>query len=158
MKECPADITRFLKTFCKTCLDEPSQSPARLFSLDNERSGNPKPQDFLHLFLHKSEYLVDFLESLVNERTGWDSKIYNTLVEHYLVNFFPENKISLKQHGPFQVLWKKNAEGCAPSIEVKLMNFLQNPDTNYDRDHVFLLCQMYGFAPGRIFLYEENKM
>jgi len=87
MEHCPADITSLLKELCIKYMDEPEIArETNIFELDGGGPPRPRPQDFLHLFIVKSEYLVEFLEHLVYSRTGWDRQIYNTLVEHYLVS------------------------------------------------------------------------
>lgn len=87
MEHSPAEITSFLKELCTKHAEESvPQRQTQIFDLDGAETTSPKPQDFLHLFLLKSEFLVDFLEHLVNARTGWDTQIYNALIEHYLVS------------------------------------------------------------------------
>lgn len=134
----PEATTVFLKSFCTgskfqtTGIDSLNPTPGGIHKA--------RPQDYLHLFLNKSEYLVEFLEHLIQSQTGWSTQIYNALVEHYLV------------------VWSKSEEGNRTQIEQRLMKLLQNPDAMYDRDQTFILCKMYNFSPGIVLLYEENKM
>lgn len=79
----PEATTVFLKSFCTdpkfqvTSIDSLYPTPGSIHKA--------RPQDYLHLFLNKSEYLVEFLEHLIQTQTGWSTQIYNALVEHYLV-------------------------------------------------------------------------
>lgn len=78
----PEETTAFLKTFCT----DSKSSAIGVGVLDTTPGAHrARPQDYLHLFLNKSEYLVDFLEHLVQCQSGWSTQIYNALVEHYLV-------------------------------------------------------------------------
>lgn len=73
-------MTEFLKVLCTEC-----NSKTKSVNPFDLSPSIPKPQDYLHLFLNKSEYLVDFLEHLIQTKSGWSTKIYNALVEHHLV-------------------------------------------------------------------------
>ncbi|KAL0275277.1 UNVERIFIED_CONTAM: hypothetical protein PYX00_003181 [Menopon gallinae] len=136
INKAPEDTTDFLKDFCVSVKNQEGSIP--LNPMGAQRKA--RPQDFLHLFLNKSEYLVTFLEHLIQNQTSWSTQIYNALVEHYLV------------------VWSRAGEGHRYQVEQRLMKLLQNPDALFDKNQTFILCQTYNFSPGIILLYEENKM
>lgn len=42
--------------------------------------------------------------------------------------------------------------------EQKILKVLRDPEANYDKDQTLIICQMLGFKPGILHLYEENKL
>lgn len=83
INKAPEDTTDFLKEFCVSVKNQEGSIPVN----PTGPQGRARPQDFLHLFLNKSEYLVTFLEHLIENQTSWSTQIYNALVEHYLVSW-----------------------------------------------------------------------
>ncbi|KAK6628467.1 hypothetical protein RUM43_002282 [Polyplax serrata] len=128
----PKETTEFLKLFC-------TEAKYKVKNSDPFEDGYsaPKPEDYLHLFLNKSEFLVDFLEHLIHTQSGWSKQIYNALVEHHLV------------------VWSKASDENRSLAEQRLMKLLQNPDAMYHQvlqyhlfqgDHkaVLATCKRYG--------------
>lgn len=160
----PKETTEFLKGY----FTESNSGKKTYDGIFNDKNSSPNPQDYLHLFLNKSEYLVEFLEHLIEVRSGWNKQIYNALVEHLLVSLYKENGscISMIRSVGFhvliiiliQVVWSRAEGNDKTMAEQRLMKLLQNPDALYDKDQTFILCRMYNFSPGIILLYEENKM
>lgn len=94
-----------------------------------------KAKDFMHLFVKAPERLIDFLEHLVTQITDLSPVVYNTLIELYLHR------------------WEKDVKA-----EQRLTEILENNMLSYDRNHALVLCRMYGFWPGVLHIYEEQKL
>lgn len=75
------------------------------------------------------------MEHLIANLTNCSQLVYNTLIEHYLYQ------------------WKIDK-----NIETRLMEILQNNEEIYDRNHALILCSAYGFTPGIMLIYEEQKL
>jgi vacuolar protein sorting-associated protein 11 len=135
MDNCPADTIELLK---KLCTDYVSNHPEELTEEFLDRSSQVyrgNPEDFMHLFIGKPKLLVDFLEHLVLNISGCSQTVYDTLIEQYLG------------------IWQADKTG-----EARLMELIRNFGELYDKDHVLILCRMYEFWPGTLFLLEEDKL
>jgi hypothetical protein len=56
-----------------------------------------------------------------------------------------------------KVLWSKAGDDRY-TLEQSLIKVLKNPSATYDHDQTLILCQLYNFSFGILFLYEEKKM
>lgn len=146
----PEQSTRFLKLLCtdykprsKPLVDENSLSGK---FREVERA---EPEAYIHMFLSNSNKLIEFLEHIVsssksyegNEYESRDSTlVYDVLIEHYV-------------H-----LWTKAQENEKKEYEEKVLKILKDPNSNYDKDQTFIVCQVQGFKAGTLYLYEENKL
>ncbi|CAH0720431.1 unnamed protein product, partial [Brenthis ino] len=98
------------------------------------------PDDFIHMFLSNSEKLIDFLEHMITTDPNCSSLVYNALIEHYI-------------H-----VWAKSSDDDKNTYESKILSLLKDPEANYDKDHILIICQMLGFKSGTLHLYEEKKL
>ncbi|XP_076269344.1 vacuolar protein sorting 11 isoform X2 [Rhynchophorus ferrugineus] len=138
----PVESTQFLKRLCTNY--KPDNSP---IISENAIAGNfdviqkADPEDFIPLFLNKSERLVEFLEHLISEECVLSMPVYDTLLEHYL-------------H-----VWSK-LEGISDKNKYahKTLKLLQNPDIKYDKSQALVVCHMHSFSEGILYLYEEQKL
>lgn len=150
MGKCPGDTTNLLKTLCT------DYQPKSQVLGDNDNYGliirtdffdsttqidRADAEDFIHLFVDSSvDLLIDFLEHLVRNNSNCSPLVYNTLIEHYIR------------------CWKTDK-----AAEDKLMDILKSSQSDgqavtYDRDHVLVLCSMYGFLPGIMHIYEDQQL
>eukprot|EP01135_Chromosphaera_perkinsii_P001580 Nk52_evm50s207 gene=Nk52_evmTU50s207 len=92
---------------------------------------------FIHLFADQIGWLCVFLEYIVDNLPPdcVDSRVFNTLLELYLR---PEESAD-----------------AAEKQKQKALALLDNEAANYDLDHAMVLCQMYDFCPGILYLYEK---
>ncbi|XP_052743338.1 vacuolar protein sorting-associated protein 11 homolog [Bicyclus anynana] len=137
----PEESTKLLKLLCtdykprdRPLVDENSMSGR--FS-EPDRS---YPDDFIHMFLSNSERLIDFLEHMISVDSKSSILVYNALIEHYI-------------H-----VWGKSPESDKKTYEQKILTILKDPDANFDRDQILIICQMLGFKAGILHLYEDIKL
>lgn len=138
----PNESTQFLKRLCTNFISH------RMKNIIDSVPGNydivvlkADPEDFIHLFLNKSEMLVEFLEHLINEGNTLSTNVYNTLLEHYI-------------H-----VWS-NSENIADKNKMsqKTLKFMQKPDVKYDKSQALVVCHMHSFREGILYLYEDQKL
>lgn len=158
MKKCPQRTTELLKMLCTNyyqsqnnnrSLDhEPRQldnnsiltNPTNFFdsSLHIDRAN---PEDFIHLFTETTpDCLIDFLEHLLKNMNNCAQLVYNTLIEHYLRS------------------WKTDSKVEKRLLEILRISSSDEPNLQYDRNHVLILCSTYEFWPGVMLIYEEQKL
>ncbi|XP_034834657.1 vacuolar protein sorting-associated protein 11 homolog [Maniola hyperantus] len=137
----PEESTKLLKLLCTDY-----KPRDRLLVDENSLSGRfTEPDrsfadDFIHMFLSNSEKLIDFLEHMVSVDAQCSTLVYNTLIEHYI-------------H-----VWGKSPESDKKAYEQKILTILKDPDANFDRDQILIMCQMLGFKAGILHLYEDSKL
>eukprot|EP00795_Rhopilema_esculentum_P008547 gene8547-14548_t len=102
------------------------------------------PDEYIHIFVHQKQKLIDFLEHMVKIRNDCSNVIYNTLIELYL-----QNASRAAATKDFIV----EAEQ-----ENKCLNLFTNTESKYDLDHALVLAQMHNFKRGILFLYEKAKL
>nr|KYP65778.1 Vacuolar protein sorting-associated protein 11 isogeny [Cajanus cajan] len=103
----------------------------------------PSPVDFLSIFIHHPQSLMDFLEKYTNKVKDSPAQveIHNTLLELYISN-----------------------ELNFPSMREKGLHLLKSawpPETEhplYDVDLAIILCEMNAFKDGLLYLYEKMKL
>lgn len=153
MEKCPKETTNLLKTLCTDyqpksqlaieTIDGIDSLPIKTDFFDlSPQIDRASPEDFIHLFVKSSsQLLIEFLEHLIQNVNNCSSLVYNTLIEHYIR------------------CWKTDKYS-----EEKLMDILKSSSekgdqiVTYDRDHVLILCSMYGFLPGIMHIYEEQQL
>lgn len=138
----PSESTEFLKKLC-TNYKASSQPLVDQIVLDGGKpnlSERANPSEFIPLFLHNPDKLGEFLEYLVNFQNNWPEIVYNTLLENYL------NK------------WNNASEDMKLEYETKIMKIIHSLDSNYNKNHILILCQIHNFKAGIMHLYEEAKL
>lgn len=136
----PEESTQFLKKLCtnfKPTNNIISESITGNFDVTLKAD----PEDFIHLFLNKSERLVEFLEHLIAEGCSLSMTAYNTLLEHYIHIWSNTDNIAEKN-----------------KLSHKALKFMQNPDVKYDKSQALVVCHMHNFSEGILYLYEEQKL
>ncbi|GAB4859345.1 Vacuolar protein sorting-associated protein 11 [Ancistrocladus abbreviatus] len=141
----------------------------------------PSPVDFLNIFVHHPESLMDFLEKYTDKVKDSPAQveIHNTLLELYLSNdlAFP----SMSQSSSGDVIGKERTPGPA-EMSKSLYGKLTSVDKDqairhqkglhllksawpsdqdhpiYDVDLAIILCEMNAFREGLLFLYERMKL
>lgn len=117
--------------------DKPEQYEEGLVQKDSfkeEPISNVKanPTDFIHLFVGRPDHLQDLLEH-VSKEIKCDATVYDALIEGYLRQ---------KKEG------KKFAHA-------KIMALLKSKDP-YDHNHALVLCKMYDFEKGVLFILSDK--
>lgn len=137
----PNESTQFLKRLCTNFKKDHIKNIVENISSNYDIVLKADPEDFIHLFLNKSEMLVEFLEHLINEGNTLSSNVYNTLLEHYI-------------H-----VWS-NLESVAEKNKMsqKTLKFMQKPDVKYDKSQALVVCHMHSFREGILYLYEDQKL
>lgn len=137
----PNESTQFLKRLCTNFNKHNSKNLIENIPNNYDIILKADPEDFIHLFLNKSEMLVEFLEHLMNEGNSLSITVYNTLLEHYI-------------H-----VWS-NLESTAEKNKMsqKTLKFMQNPDVKYDKSQALVVCHMHFFREGILYLYEDQKL
>ncbi|KPJ02358.1 Vacuolar protein sorting-associated protein 11-like [Papilio xuthus] len=138
----PKESTKLLKLLCtdykprsKPLVDEDSLSGV------HREPDRALPDEYIHMFLNNSEHLIEFLEHMVScADLKCSSLVYNTLIEHYI-------------H-----VWAKAEPDDKSQKALKVYNVLKDPEANYDRDQMLIICQMFDFKIGILHLYEEKKL
>ncbi|CAH4030160.1 unnamed protein product [Pieris brassicae] len=137
----PEESTELLKLMCtdykprsKPLVDE-SSLVGRYREPDRST-----PDDFIHMFLSNSEKLIIFLEHMISTDVKCSTLVFDALIEHYI-------------H-----VWAKSPNSEKVIYEQKILSVLKEPESNYDKDHTLIICQMLGFKAGILHLYEEKKL
>uniref|UniRef100_L7M659 Vacuolar protein sorting-associated protein 11 homolog n=1 Tax=Rhipicephalus pulchellus TaxID=72859 RepID=L7M659_RHIPC len=141
-----AQAEGYMQKYGKALLDAiPAETTQLLMQLCNDRSGSSlhrsHPEDFIHIFVNNSEELLRFLEHMVNVQPDSSSLVYNTLLELHLQAYKHEENPEARQ-----------------AREQHIMEMLRNMQSRYDLDQALVLCQMNGFKPGILHLYEKAKL
>ncbi|XP_047171841.1 vacuolar protein-sorting-associated protein 11 homolog isoform X1 [Vigna umbellata] len=144
----------------------------------------PSPVDFLSIFIHHPQSLMDFLEKYTNKVNDSPAQveIHNTLLELYISNElnFPSmsqvndggnylNGVSAKtmsaQSNGNTANHKSSAQGKDLLERHKkglhLLKSAWPPETEhplYDVDLAIILCEMNAFKDGLLYLYEKMKL
>ncbi|EXC34887.1 Vacuolar protein sorting-associated protein 11-like protein [Morus notabilis] len=148
----------------------------------------PSPVDFLNIFIHHPESLMDFLEKYTNKVKDSPAQveIHNTLLELYLSRDFDFPSISQANNGvdlnlvvregvPVQSRPESNGKVIADGKDLtkekdclerhkKGLQLLKNawpPELEhplYDVGLAIILCEMNAFRDGLLYLYEKMKL
>ncbi|PON88485.1 Vacuolar protein sorting-associated protein [Trema orientale] len=148
----------------------------------------PSPVDFLNIFIHHPESLMDFLEKYTNKVKDSPAQveIHNTLLELYLSNDLNFPSISQANNGvdpslrvisgaPVVSRAESNGKVVPDGKDVtkekdllgrqkKGLQLLKNAWPSelehplYDIDLAIILCEMNAFKEGLLYLYEKMKL
>ncbi|KAM7503746.1 hypothetical protein LguiB_002650 [Lonicera macranthoides] len=132
----------------------------------------PSPVDFLNIFIHHPQSLMDFLEKYIDvvKDSPAQVEIHNTLLELYLSNDLNLPSVSLvntdsNDNGNLIAEHKDlTKEKDSQDRLKKGLNLLKNawPSNQehplYDVDLTIILCEMNGFKEGLLHLYEKMKL
>ncbi|BAT96883.1 hypothetical protein LR48_Vigan11g159500 [Vigna angularis] len=144
----------------------------------------PSPVDFLSIFIHHPQSLMDFLEKYTNKVNDSPAQveIHNTLLELYISNElnFPSmsqvnddgnylNGVSAKTMSAQSNGNTPNHKSSAQGKDLlerhkKGLHLLKSawpPETEhplYDVDLAIILCEMNAFKDGLLYLYEKMKL
>jgi len=149
VSELPEETTMVLMKLCTNYQPIASANVFDLNSLslsqNNDNGSKHKvhgvPEEFIHIFVSQPEWLVKFLEYMVQQ--GNDaSLVYNTLLELYL----REDKSN-----------PKSDEERSNSKD-KAYEFLINPKSKFDQDHALILAQVHNWKKGVLYLYEKLEL
>jgi hypothetical protein len=162
-----------IEILLRLCTDEGESSEKRRNS-SSFVSMLPSPVDFLSIFIHYPQSLMDFLEKYTDvvKDSPAQVEIHNTLLELYLSGdlSFPavsgESPLKPESNGK-----KLMTNGDEPIFNKdrdsrfrKGLNLLKNgwPSDQehplYDVDLAIILCEMNSFKDGILFLYEKMKL
>ncbi|KAF2284809.1 hypothetical protein GH714_030704 [Hevea brasiliensis] len=148
----------------------------------------PSPVDFLNIFMHHPQSLMDFLEKYTDQIKDPPAQIEinNTLLELYLSNDLNFPSISQASNGIDLSLRAKSGAPRKSKAESNGKLIANHKDTNkekdsterrekglcllksawpsdlenplYDVDLAIILCEMNGFKKGLLYLYEKMKL
>ncbi|GMY11086.1 vacuolar protein-sorting-associated protein 11 homolog [Fagus crenata] len=135
----------------------------------------PSPVDFLNIFIHHPESLMDFLEKYTTKvKDETQVEIHNTLLELYLSNDlnFPsvsqadkDEDLNLRALGKVVADRKDSAkENDRLERRDKGLRLLKSAWPSeleqplYDVDLAIILCEMNAFNEGLLYLYEKMKL
>ncbi|KAI8007487.1 hypothetical protein LOK49_LG07G02654 [Camellia lanceoleosa] len=158
---------------------EPSQAGVTIKETIQERylkwrymSVLPSPVDFLNIFLHHPESLMDFLEKYTDKVKDSPAQVEidNTLLELYLsndLNFPSVSQANISEYANFRgKVWIKNLNKEKDRQErlqkgLLLLKTAWPSDLEhplYDVDLAIILCEMNAFKEGLLYLYEKMKL
>lgn len=178
----PAETIKILMRLCT----EDQNSAKRRASSDAYLSMLPSPVDFLNIFIHHPQSLMEFLEKYSDKVKDSPAQveIHNTLLELYLSNDMNFPSISRATNGFDQNLGDRslvplisraqsNGKAIADS-EVKAKDRLERREKGlnllksawpsdlehplYDVDLAIIICEMNAFKEGLLYLYEKLKL
>lgn len=112
------------------------------FQRDDGEMGRVRatPDEFVHIFVSKPHWLTTFLEAVVT-RSDASPHLFNTLLELYLRNETTQEETP-------------STEKQTAKLK-KAYELLTNPQSQYNDDHALVLCKMYNFRDGLLYLYEK---
>ena len=107
--------------------------------------GKAKAEDFLHIFVDESDYIVDFLEFIIQYNQNENpSIIYDSLIIHFIKNWvFAQSENNIIQQA---------------KLDEKIMNILKQQPYKYDTDNILLACNNHKYEKGIVFLYERLNL
>ncbi|XP_068634099.1 vacuolar protein-sorting-associated protein 11 homolog [Aristolochia californica] len=173
----PVETTDILMRLCT--LDE--ESSTKKASSGTHLSILPSPVDFLNIFIHHPQALMDFFEKYIGkvEDSPVQVEIHNTLLELYLSNDL--NFPSLSQENGFVAPYLEGTSSLGASTSTTAESKDVNKEEHkqrlekglallkrawpadmeqplYDVDLAVILCEMNSFNEGLLFLYEKMKL
>jgi hypothetical protein len=114
-------------------------------SVSEQEKKKAVAEKFIPLFVSQPLWLMEFLEFIIVNGRG-TQVIYDTLLELYLKDLGNE------------FARPKSEEKTQSEKSEKIMTLLTNPNAKYDEGQALVLCQMYNFKGGLLYLYEKLKM
>ena len=125
-----------------------SNAPALPAAQPNEKSA---PEHFVHFFVDHSGELQVFLEKVQHE-PHCTSVVYNTLLELYLRRGEEEEQ---KRRDEREEKGSGDGTGGANVYGHQIMTLLKSFNGKYDMDHALVLCKLYRFEKGILYLYAK---
>ena len=126
-----------------------SNAPALPAAQSSEKSA---PEHFVHFFVDHSGELQVFLEKVQHE-PHCTSVVYNTLLELYL------RRGEEEEHKKREAREEKGTtDGGGSGANVyghQIMTLLKSFNGKYDMDHALVLCKLYRFEKGILYLYAK---
>ena len=136
------------------------------------------PTEFVHIFLKNSKELIEFLEHIHKNQISTSKIISNTLLELYINSFSDpirsRQKLPTLQQSPTNFkddfITENNSSTTTATTaaannkstislqEKKALEFLTNNYSQYDTNLALVVCQLYNFKAGMLYLYEKNQM
>ncbi|KYR00557.1 RING zinc finger-containing protein [Tieghemostelium lacteum] len=95
------------------------------------------PEEFIHIFVSQTEWLVKFLEYMIQQNND-SPMVYNTMLELYLR--------------------EDQQRGSGSDKKEKAYEFLTNPKAKFDQDHAMILAQVHNWKQGILYLYEKLEL
>eukprot|EP00698_Gefionella_okellyi_P004226 TRINITY_DN13925_c0_g1_i1.p1 TRINITY_DN13925_c0_g1~~TRINITY_DN13925_c0_g1_i1.p1 ORF type:complete len:890 (+),score=210.52 TRINITY_DN13925_c0_g1_i1:33-2702(+) len=138
MQHMPTQATELLT---RLCTDWSVSSPGGAM----ERA---PAEDFIYVFVGQPQWLMVFLERVIQTIAVPTSAMYNTLLELYLDDDMEAQPQAADTPAIYSVAQRRQ----------KALVLLKDKDANYDVDHALVLVQMRAFKPGILFLYEKLKL
>lgn len=173
----PVDTVEILLRLCT----EEGVKPKKSSSKSTYISMLPSPVDFLNIFIHQPESLMDFLEKYTEKVKDSPAQveIHNTLLELYLSNDLNFPSMSQATIGEEKAVASssKYSNGSANVKNEGLTKEKNRQERHqkglhllksawpldqehplYDVDLAIILCEMNGFKEGLLYLYEKMKL
>ncbi|XP_047333896.1 vacuolar protein-sorting-associated protein 11 homolog [Impatiens glandulifera] len=155
-----------IEILMKLCTDEKEKKSKKGSSSGNYMSMLPSPTDFLNIFVHHPQSLMEFLEKYINKVTDSPAQveIHNTLLELYLsptskgerpsvvADKLIADRKDLDQEKDHQERLLKGLR----LLKAAWPSDLEQP--LYDVDLAVILSEMNAFNEGLLFLYEKMKL
>lgn len=133
----PRETTELLKKLCTNYV--PVSDPGQSAPPQSGPKKKSVPDQFVHIFVDQTEWLVKFLEFVV-EQNNATPLVYNTLLELYL----------------------RDDEDDSPEIKqqkrLKAYALISSPNTEFDEDHVLVLCQLQKYKAGQLYMYQRMEL
>ncbi|XP_015898778.3 vacuolar protein-sorting-associated protein 11 homolog [Ziziphus jujuba] len=175
-----------IEILMKLCTEDGESDKRKAFS-GSYLSVLPSPVDFLNIFIHYPQSLMDFLEKYTNrvKDSLAQVEIHNTLLELYLSNDlnFPsfsqatngvEGNSRIRSGTPVMSKAESNGKVIASKDSIKEKDRLERHKKGlnllksawpselehplYDVDLAIILCEMNAVKQGLLYLYEKMKL
>ncbi|XP_055374112.1 vacuolar protein sorting-associated protein 11 homolog [Condylostylus longicornis] len=133
MNNCPDRTTNVLKKLCMFQKDQSYEiSNSSLISFKSADFGK-----FFKSFFKNTDKLIDFLEHIIQNVVDCipTPEVLNTLIELYLRKVNESN-----------------------NVKDRLIEIFLQFEGIYDVNHVLILCRLYNFSEGIVWIYEQNKL
>ncbi|KAL5977230.1 Vacuolar protein sorting-associated protein 11 [Asimina triloba] len=156
------------------CTDDQASAKNGTASNSRHMSMRPSPVDFLNIFVHHPQALMDFLEKYISrvQDSPAQVEIHNTLLELYLSNDW--NFPMILQGGDLPPADSNGKSSMTSKDKIKEKDCMERrqkglhlltcawpPDVeqpSYDVGLGVILCEMNSFKEGLLFLYERMKL
>ncbi|KAJ6226905.1 vacuolar protein sorting-associated protein [Anaeramoeba flamelloides] len=113
------------------------------YILNDDQYPKSNPSNFIHTFVEHPNWLISFLENIIEIQIDSEPIIYNTLLELYL----RKDIINSKNEDEKQKKIRNNRG--------KAIKLLKNPNSRYEKEHALVLVQMYKFTEGVTYMLEK---
>jgi tetratricopeptide (TPR) repeat protein len=143
-------------------------------TIDTNVASNRSPaENFIHAFSSQPYWLMLFLENVISRNAIGGSNpvsptVYNTLIELYLQyldkdvenhkllnDVQPTSNDSSKELEYIYDIMPPNELYKSLSYKQRCLEILENPESNYDTEHILVLVQTKNFKEGVLKMYER---